>query len=369
MKAQNILIWIFLLLITVPGMLFIPFAMNPPKTYNLGNETKQDFPVISDYSEFPQEFENFYNNNVAFRRNIIELNALVDFFTFHCTNNGVYTGKDGWFFYNKSDGDNPLMAYSRGTSYTNDNLAIIAANLLQIKTICQENGAQFYLVLAPNKEEVYGRYIGDDYTKTSSKRKYSQLVNYIRGNTDINLVDLQIPIENNKGQYQLYYKTDTHWNNIGGFLTAQYMIENMGIQAINDHDIKFVEGEPYVGDLAFIADIQDYVESDIFYNVLGYGDDVLVTGDNLGYYRLDVVEQSNVGNGQRLLMYRDSFAIAMIPNISKNFDQSHYILDLPGVFDQNGYNLSEILRTEKPTVVVIEMVERYSDQLLFTNIY
>ena len=75
--------------------------------------------------------------------------------------------------------------------------------------------------------------------------------------------------------------------------------------------------------------------------------------------RLVVKENNSFSNPFKLVMFRDSFTTELIPFMSEHFSKSIYVWD-------SRFNV-DIIKREKPDVVIHELVERYLNVLLQDN--
>ena len=66
--------------------------------------------------QFPRDFENFFNDRLPFRNQMITLNSGVDYYVFgRSAHYRTTVGKDGWLFYSDSADGNPIACY-QGTN-------------------------------------------------------------------------------------------------------------------------------------------------------------------------------------------------------------------------------------------------------------
>lgn len=70
----------------------------------------------------------------------------------------------------------------------------------------------FYILSIPNKANVYPEYMPDTVVREDSTSKTDLLMKYLSKNTDLNVVDAKPDLLKAKKKNQVYYKTDTHYN-------------------------------------------------------------------------------------------------------------------------------------------------------------
>lgn len=216
----------------------------------------------------------------------------------------VLLGKDNWLFYKTQLDGHPIWDYMGINHFTEDELAAMAANLTQMRDYFEnERGIDFYLTALPNKEIVYEEYMPDTIARVNEVSRGEQVAEYMWANTDLVYVFPKQALSEAKEQYQVYYKTDTHWNQIGAFVGMQEIFrEAYGTHADIDSVVFRVDSETFSGDLATIAGVNDQYAIDTVYaferesaDPAQYRDEVaLVVGDSFsgflsaiakGYYK------------------------------------------------------------------------------------
>lgn len=216
----------------------------------------------------------------------------------------VLLGKDDWLFYKTQLDGHPIWDYMGINHFTEDELAAMAANLTQMRDYFEnERGIDFYLTALPNKEIVYEEYMPDTIARVNEVSRGEQVAEYMWANTDLVYVFPKQALSEAKEQYQVYYKTDTHWNQIGAFVGMQEIFrEAYGTHADIDSVVFRVDSETFSGDLATIAGVNDQYAIDTVYaferesaDPAQYRDEVaLVVGDSFsgflsaiakGYYK------------------------------------------------------------------------------------
>lgn len=216
----------------------------------------------------------------------------------------VLLGKDGWLFYKTQSDGHPVWDYMGINHFTEDELAAMAANLTQMRDYFEnERGIDFYITALPNKEIVYEEYMPDTIARVNEVSRGEQVAEYMWANTDLTYIFPKQALTDAKEDHQVYYKTDTHWNQIGAFVGMQEIFrEAYGTHADIDSVDFRVDYEAFSGDLATIAGVNDQYANDTVYvfekesaDRAQYHDEVaFVVGDSFsgflstiakGYYR------------------------------------------------------------------------------------
>lgn len=84
----------------------------------------------------------------------------------------------------------------------------------------QAQGAMLVVALVPDKARVYRGQLGGVGYPDFNERKYQQALDALR-TRGVAVVDLLPPLERGARSHEVYYKTDTHWNQAGASLAAE----------------------------------------------------------------------------------------------------------------------------------------------------
>lgn len=216
----------------------------------------------------------------------------------------VLLGKNNWLFYKTELDGHPLWDYMGINHFTDDELAAIAANLVSIRDGFNALGVDFYVTALPNKEIIYEEYMPDTVARVDEVSRAEQLADYIWDNTDLVYVYPKQALLDAKAEGQIYYQTDTHWNQKGAFVGMQQLMhEAYGVEAKDLDSVSFdITSHDLAGDLAVIGGVADKYNIDTTYvfdadtaDKAQYRDEVaLVVGDSFsgflstiakGYYK------------------------------------------------------------------------------------
>jgi hypothetical protein len=175
----------------------------------------------------------------------------------------------------------------------------------------------------------------------------------------VTFIDLRAPLLEEKARHQIYYRTDTHWNNRGASIGYQEIIRALGRWLPDLHTIpasSFAETQYRApgGDLALILGMRRYF-SDQYVDLTRIAKPLArqVEPDpppgKLRARGPDLLFEHPDKERPRALMFRDSFALWLIPLLSESF--SHIRYSWQYTFDR------ELVERERPDVVIQEMSE------------
>lgn len=318
-------------------------------------------------SQYPDAFEAYFSDHLPFRNQLLTLNGLFEYDVLHSSSSdNVIVGKKGWLFYKGSqvNGEDPIADYQGTNLYSEEELQQIAANMTAARDELRSRGMEFVIMICPNKERVYSEYMPDGYGRLTGYGRMNQVLDYLTQNTDLNVVCPYQAIKDSKAAHpdrQLYFKYDTHWNNLGSYLGAKELVSAMGVEELPDLDtLTEQQGHVPVYDLARLLHLGNVLEDDPAPVLQGITDHYITSESNDS----GTVFQYNCPAGdldtRKVFIIGDSFSTMMAPYVAMRFND---------LYEGFYYNYTkELLDQEKPQIVVYETVERYLNNMMHFSI-
>lgn len=312
--------------------------------------------LVNSLKAFPSQFNSFYNDHVPFRSQLIELNSVLSVELFQdSASDSVMLGKENWLFYT----DEESVEDYKGTNlYSQQELDQIRDNCLATQEYLEKRGIEFVIMIPSNKEDIYSEYLPDYVTKRGEMTRAQQVVDCLR-EAGIRVVYPREEMLEYKDEYSLYWHYDTHWNNLGGYIGAKALLEELGVAVPEVEELTLTPSTFSGYDLAGMMNLRNYYEknmpSDVNYNISGYPTNnmsVLFADD-----ATELIYQSDSPDRRRLFLVRDSFAGLMAPVLASSFAYT-YMPHWNGCFEQS------MIDEQQPDIFVYEVVERRLDILL-----
>ncbi len=187
------------------------------------NRTLAQMPHIQkmgDLRNYNKNFEIYFNDHYGFRSYLVRLNSFLHLTAFNTSpTRRVIIGEQGWLWYDDPrDGVN-LKDFYGGTNFNAEELKRIKDNILHMHKELQKIKIHFLLVVAPNKHTIYPEYLPANIQQLRGRITQLDQVTQVLNNSGVDFIDLRSKLltEKERTTYPLYYRTDTHWNNIGAF--------------------------------------------------------------------------------------------------------------------------------------------------------
>lgn len=348
-KKDLIVIIIFISFLFVPSISYW-FLKDKMDNNNYENRTIFTKPelLFKNITNFPKDYENYYNDNLAFKNEIRKNRSKLFYNLFNISSSPrVIVGEDGWLFYNSraSEGTDSISDFQNKTIYIKEEKSNIKKSLLDTRYKLQEKNIDFYILIAPNKENVYSDILEKRIKKSNNKySKTEDLINYLNKNPDLKILYPKDELVKGRKTTDTYYKYDTHWNSYGAYLGATKLLKTIDSNFKNP-DIK-ISYEDHSGDLAVMNLSPKMQNKEPI--VKNYYDDIDYKCNDDNSYCISKKPLYN----KTILIVGDSFRVGMIPYIAKLYKKSLFI-------HRDVYK-TDYLKKVNPDIVVFEMVERYS---------
>lgn len=303
----------------------------------------------------PEAFTRYFEDRFALRSLLVRLQAQARWHWLHASpTSAVVRGRDGWLFYGE---DGALEDAAGNQPFSEAELTRWASTLQHTHDALAARGIRFLFVLAPDKHHVYPEYLPETLTRLGESRA-DQLTRYVAANTTVTIVDLRSSLRAAKVAERVYHRTDTHWNDRGAFVGYTTIMnslagENPALRPTSSDAFDRHERRARGLDLAGMLGLSGVLtEQDLRLvpktprrarvveprHPAPYGEDAII-----------VTETPAVAL-PRAVVFRDSFASALIPFLSEHFSRAVYMWQ---------HNVDPAtLAAEQPDVVVQEWVTR-----------
>lgn len=282
-------------------------------------------------------------------------------------------GTNGWMYL--GDKHSKSMSVSRGMLLPPEkNYAIARERRIAIAKLANGISSKgTYFIIAPNKEDIYPEYL-PTWAKQNGMINFS---NRFLNENDPTLINLRstMLIAKNKYRNFIYYKTDSHWNDIGAWeayieIKKKISIDIPEIKFLSDKDVTL---DPYNhgkgGDISAFLFMREFIDearpsvklkslTPITISDAKTGK-VIYSGKNTvidNHMSAITVTSNSALNRMRVLWLRDSFGKSLSPFMASTFSetiQQHWI----EVLDDDS-KLNEMINTYKPDLVLFTIVGR-----------
>ncbi len=338
--------------------------LKPRPEFSFNNIENSGSPFTAAYYEvinYKDEYDKYYASNFSLKNHLYKPYYFIQNNILHKDPlpEKVVNGKDGWMFLGNSYSN--IILESRGLLKFNKKLVnLICKNVLSATNYLKEDDIIFYLAIAPNKHTIYGDKLFN--TNYNGETKKTQVHNAL-SNYNLKLIDLGKGFD--EIEEQLFFKTNTHWNDLGAYHGYKNLMKSIkeafkNIKSVPLNEIDIETKITWKQDLTKMLDIR-VKEIGEYYTVKNPKSQKIKS-------RLAIPEnfkrkpesyerryKSN-SNDLKVLIFRDSFCTAMEKYLVESFGETVFIWS--SVIDKN------LIQKEKPDIVIHEIIERNIDLLL-----
>jgi alginate O-acetyltransferase complex protein AlgJ len=344
--------------------LFLPLVLTHNRKESITEKRKlADFPKL-EWSQkalikFPSQFELFFNDHFGLRDQLTQIYSFYSILLKSSSNPKVLIGLEDWLFYVNPAEGNSLEDYRRNDPLTPEELRSWKIGLEEKHAWLKQQGIPYIFVVVPDKYSIYPEYMPEHIRQVGTQTRLDQLIEYMK-NSAVPVLDLRPALLKAKQQGQLFYKTDTHWNDFGAAI-AQYEIlraiqkfyPNLTPMNYSWQDFRLTEYNS--GDIANMLNISYFLK-----------EMVPELRKPLPICHRHIVEKHPedqmkatfftdcLADAPRALIFRDSFFIALQPYISQHFAKTVYVWEWP---DLN--LIKKYQQSNQPNIVIEARVERH----------
>lgn len=347
MKKYNILFLVaFILLTAAPAPVFSLFREQIGYK-NTENKAEYLFPDLNaeNYSTWPRRFEEWFSDTLPFKTQFIEL---FRGFQMLCgldyTQSDVIKGKEDFLFYRKT-----LENYKGLSRFSEEQLREIEQNLTGFFSHMESMGTKCLLYIAPDKEQVYPSLMPDEIQRISAQSRGDQTAEFLTSQTGYPVLYPKSQLIELSQNYPIYYNTDTHWNDLGGWVAAQQVRSAFTGEAENFEIPDFSYYESEGKDLAGMLGLTEYLPEKNAVTV-EFDDDIAV-------WKPESIDHGTIQRfnsyapvHKKMLLVGDSFSEYFMRSAIHNIDEILFV------------TYGELHRidfeSEQPDYLVVMLVER-----------
>ncbi|MBN2867197.1 MAG: hypothetical protein JXK08_00860 [Flavobacteriaceae bacterium] len=311
----------------------------------------KDFPElnIKNPKQSLSDFNSYYLGNFGLKKTAV--NQYISFKTNFLDEVPLpiynVTGKDGWYFL----GNHYNNAFNNTFGITDTKKVKSITNYLEtVNQYLSSKNIKFYVVFPPNKHTIYSEYLPFQVKK--SPTLYNILKDNLEQNSSVQLIDLHSVLLKAKKENQVYYKTDSHWNDLGAFIGYQKIMDQINNSLLVEkqklEDYNIYNTQKTIGDNTQMINLRQKTDVVIFEKKTTSKVEVIANDQKFIHFK-------NEDKPYKLMVYRDSFTNALIPFFNDTFGDTFYV---------RGININkQTIENNKPDIVILELVERNIDYL------
>jgi alginate O-acetyltransferase complex protein AlgJ len=354
---SRLIIGAFIAALVVPLAAFVAGAGTAERNYEAAAlHPKPEWKGVRHGFAYAGAWLDYFDDHFGLRQPLIRVHALASMRLFHTSPSPtVIAGRDGWLYY--AD-DGALEDYVSASLMNDEDLDAWRAMLVDTRDSLRRRGIGFVVLIAPDKHVVYPEHLPPSLHHVGESR-IDQLLTCLRTTTDLSVVDVRQPLATQKMREQIYYKTDSHWNDRGAYVGYDALLRAVGKQLPGVEplprsaflDVEAIEPGHDLADMLGLADVLQERAFNLQPRVARRAR--ILEPENLNLEGLEVarvVTEVPDPRLPRIVVFRDSFMTQLIPFVSEHFSRAVYLWQKE--VDE------DVIAQENPAVVIYEMVGR-----------
>jgi len=307
---------------------------------------------VLDVSYYSQA-DDYFNDCFKLRGALIFAKNWLDFHLFRTSpSSKVHVGRDNWLFFRSS-----LISYTRDRESRQRDIEDFTLRLHILDALCASAGKRFVFTVAPNKCTIYPERVGFHFQDTPPETgPYAVLLDNLDKFPLSNFVRLDALLTDARHETQVYDRTDTHWNYAGSVLASAALLDAIyGKESASLLPSYAFGSESQVRDLAGKIMGLPVSEDVLTLTRLEHGHTVIRTPLPGACSRSESIRYTAEASpqGEKCLMYHDSFAVALEPFIKGAFSRLD-LLQWPGGIPST----AGIESYDDIDIIMLEIVER-----------
>jgi alginate O-acetyltransferase complex protein AlgJ len=304
-------------------------------------------------------FNQYYKENFGWRNTLFYQYSQFKYYVLGVSPlpHKVVLGKNGWF-YPGNDLANVKNQHLGLDPLSLETLALIAQKLRDKQQQLAAQGIKFYFVVAPDSYTIYPENLPDYMQNLSITSNLDRLKTYLATHTNVPFIDVRPALLAAKSTHQAYMQTDTHWNNYGCLVATIAITQRIrqdfpALPNPSEKDYSIVPIKGYSGDLVVMMALnQDLTDSINYHTIppppMGYREIERIPNPAGGWPSQRFT--GSIAKAPGLLFMGDSFTLSLAETLPSYFSTAYVT--------QSDTIRTDLVRSEKPDVVVFEIVER-----------
>jgi hypothetical protein len=204
-------------------------------------------------------FDAYWRDNFGFRRQLIRWYAIARHQLGVSLSPRVLIGKGGTLFYT---GEDAIPAFRGLLELRENTIERWAQELEARRAYLERRGIKYLFVIAPNKETVVPELVPGRFTRVAPT-PLDRLLWYLAINhSKVDVLDLRGPLQAGKAEGPVFFRTDTHWNDHGSYVTYTALMNRLRpwlptLRPRPKTSFMRRTGRPVSGDLAAMLGLTD----------------------------------------------------------------------------------------------------------------
>ncbi len=327
---------------------------SPPNEKRLLAEFPKRPESFDGAKKFLSEWEAYFTDHFGGRNVLVMWQNKLKWSLFHQKSvRDVMGGTDGWLFFPAAQ----MVEHYRGALQFSDRELSGWQKLLEHRRDwLAARGIKYIFVLAPDKQSIYPEFLPVWLRPLAGHTKADQFFDYMKAHSTVEVLDLRPVLLAAKKSAPVYQKTDTHWNELGGFVAGDAVFRALAknqLPALTPFlidEFNRTNRPAPGGDMARSLGVSMTESNGVFFTPKP-GLPTLDFFIPVDKHTKDMAFAKNPQGQNRALVFHDSFGRFWVPFFGYQFREVDFFWQ---------YQLdAKLIEPQKPVVVINEMLERF----------
>jgi alginate O-acetyltransferase complex protein AlgJ len=218
--------------------------------------------TFKDATRYADRWLGFYRDHFGLRNTLIRAVAETRFHGFGTDSDSSFiSGIDGWLYF-RPEFDRDFMGYRGLNPFSEDQLNAWQNLIESRRAFLASKGIAYLVAIPPDKQTIYPEFLPAAYAQVRHETHLDQLIARLRDTqSQVRLIDLRPALLEAKKFNRLYFKTDTHWDDYGGYAAYKVILDAIN-QALPGANLapqplsNFIPRSPlHAGDLSHLTNL------------------------------------------------------------------------------------------------------------------
>jgi hypothetical protein len=312
----------------------------------------------------PDKTTAWFNDHYGFRGRLMSLHGDIKYGALQASSEDVVVGEEGWLYVRA---DETLGDYTGSAPFDHRSLSRYARILDARSRFFKEESIGHLWAVVPNKVAIHPEFLPEAFRRTAGPGRLDQLLQHLRAETSLRVVDFREPLLAAKGPRFLYHRNDTHWNDWGVLTAYRHLCQALrpllpGLEPLAEDQV-VASSAVHEGDLSKLLGVgggflDTYEALDIRKpraRRVSQGPIVGLPERDVWGRKVELYAYEGPPRGPRLLMFVDSFATPLFRQLlASHFSRSLFVQASPAL-----ETIKLLVEQEDPEIVIEELAERH----------
>ena len=337
--------------------------LSPDATVSLAEQRRlAELPELSfgpaRLAALPAELSRYWDDHLGLRDFLIRSHARLSIGVLgRSPSSSLLVGRDGWFFLGTPEPVRQARGLARFAPGEIERWQMV---LEERRDWLARRGIPYVVAIAPNKHTIYGEFLPAGLPRVHEETQLDALARHLSEHSSVEFIDLRGPLLAAKPDQRIYHRTDTHWNDLGAYRAYAEILAAVKrrLPGLEAGPLPVQRRERSVPGLGLVRSVGlENVYREETVELRPVPARARVAPEHERTYRERERRQRPLAfevpdpDLPRAVVFRDSFANALIPFLSEHFRRTLYVWS-PDVDPA-------IVEAERPDVVIQEIAERF----------